>query len=350
MFEIYGKTTQNGTPTPENPIPIVNITGNINEKIQNKNFAPFTNQDFTVQGVEFKVINGTLYLNGTSTGEILTNNAEFKNNFSFILKAGTYKFSRQNPNSTAITISIKRYSDNENIISLVNAQNNSVDLTLAEDTKVYLGFYIYQKTFTNEEFAIQIEQGSTLTNDNPHAEQNISFPLEEGQVLAEGDYLADDGIHHVKGQVEINGTNETWERATTNKFLLRSNEKKGLLFKDIVTDNSKISVICNKLKGVSWNTMNSNSSGWEIALRQDGAFSYLRILTTGIDTISDLTTFLRTNPFLVDYPLAEEVIEPFTEEQQIEYTKIKELYTFNEITNIDGNANLKIKYWEKVER
>jgi hypothetical protein len=55
-------------------------------------------------------------------------------------------------------------------------------------------------------------------------------------------------------------------------------------------------------------------------------------------------------PVEVEYELAEEYVEPYTEEQQIEYTKIKELYTYNEITNIDGNANLKIKYWERVER
>lgn len=46
-----------------------------------------------------------------------------------------------------------------------------------------------------------LEVGSTKADYVPHQEQTITFPLKEGQKLMEGDYLADDGIHHVENQI-----------------------------------------------------------------------------------------------------------------------------------------------------
>lgn len=37
----------------------------------------------------------------------------------------------------------------------------------------------------------------------PHAEHTVTFPLAEGQRLMDGDYLAEDGVHHVRKQVEL---------------------------------------------------------------------------------------------------------------------------------------------------
>lgn len=215
MFELFGKTTQNGTPTPENPIPIVNITGNINEKVQNTNL-----------------------------------------------------------------------------------------------------------------------------------EQNISFPLEEGQVFAEGDYLADDGIHNVRGKVVLDGT-ENWNYNSSNNVFIISN----FINYKIGAYTPMSTHYVGQMNVTEYRDVNDKS----ISCLNSSINNRLIIKDTRYTSANDFKAFLveqynNGTPVEIEYELAEEYVEPFTEEQAEAYNKIKELYTYNEITNIDGNANLKIKYWERVER
>ena len=62
-------------------------------------------------------------------------------------------------------------------------------------------------TFTN----IQVERGETSTEYIDYATpQTVLFPLSSGQYMAERDYLADDGTHHVRGKLVLDGT-ENWQ-------------------------------------------------------------------------------------------------------------------------------------------
>ena len=81
-----------------------------------KNILPFTNQNFTKNNVTFSVIDGTLYLDGTSTGEVLPGNQTWKDNFAFTLSAGTYTLSL-NTITTASYIKLLPASDNNCIFS-----------------------------------------------------------------------------------------------------------------------------------------------------------------------------------------------------------------------------------------
>jgi len=68
---LYGKTTQDGTPSPSNPIPLVSV-GNgagINLAVSNKNLYVSANKTVAVNGItaEFES-DGTVIFNGTSTG------------------------------------------------------------------------------------------------------------------------------------------------------------------------------------------------------------------------------------------------------------------------------------------
>ena len=113
-----------------------------------KNLLPLTNQDFTVNNVHYYVENGMLILNGTSTGETLTNNINFKNNFKFTLPAGNYKAITFGVNRA---VYIKKYSDDSFILSspYYFANGVPVNFTLNEETELYISFYIYQQSFNN---------------------------------------------------------------------------------------------------------------------------------------------------------------------------------------------------------
>ena len=110
--------------------------------------------DFTLKGVRYYVSGGKLYLNGTSSGETSSNDAAFEANFKFKLPAGTYYFTRGNyPNATYLMHKV----NGEN----AGIETNSGAFTLEAEDEVWVGFYVYNKTFSNLHAPIQIVQGST---------------------------------------------------------------------------------------------------------------------------------------------------------------------------------------------
>ena len=189
-----------------------------------------------------------------------------------------------------------------------------------------------------------------------HQSQTITFPLKEGQKLRSlpngaKDYLAEDGIHKNVGIIILNGdTNENYFKATDNKFALNVNTEKGLLLKNLKTDNLKISVLSDKFLGVPWDIMRDTKEGWQIALRQDGSYTYLRLLTTGIEDTKALKTFLQNNNAIVAYPLAKEEIVPYTVEQQKAWNNMQNLVSYVGINNINSSTNIDVKYPVRIKK
>lgn len=152
-----GNTSQDGTPTPSTPQPVHVVSGDNVLSICGKNLIPFTNQDFTLNNIRYYVQDGSLYFNGTSTGETSSVNTNFKNYFSFTLPAGTYTISHK---TGVMACYLYKYEDNALIITL-GTDATSQTFTLTEQTKVFIGFYVYQKTFSNINSEIMISITST---------------------------------------------------------------------------------------------------------------------------------------------------------------------------------------------
>jgi len=162
-------------PNPDYPQPISTVTGENVVKVVGKNLLPFTNQDFTIRNVHYYVQDGSLYIDGTSTGETSSADTQFKTNFAFILPAGTYTASHKTGLS-GVTGYIKKQSDNSNLATL-RANEASTNFTLAETTEVYLGFYVYQANNSNVNTTIQLELGSTATTYQAYTEQDYAISL-----------------------------------------------------------------------------------------------------------------------------------------------------------------------------
>lgn len=264
-------------------------------------------------------------------------------NFTGIYEDGTSELLSANKKKDTNEFIVKFKTNKEKTLAYVTQQyTNSAGVTIITE-----GTMILEGDYLNLEELYEI-----------HQEQEILFPLAEGQKLRSlpngiKDYLAEDGIHKNVGIIILNGsggTNENYFKATDNKFSLGVNTEKGLLLKNLKTDNLKISVLSDKFLGVSWNIMNDTIEGWQIALRQDGSYTYLRLLTTGIEDTKALETFLQNNNAIVEYPLAKEEIIPYTQEQQAVIDKI--LYTYKNVTNIsvdDELATLDITYKKDIE-
>lgn len=196
--------------------------------------------------------------------------------------------------------------------------------------------------------SLEIYEGTSVREVPKSQVQTITFPLAKGQKLRSlpngvKDYLAEDGIHKNVGIIILNGSggiNENYFKATNNKFALGVNTEKGLLLKNLKTDNLKISVLSDKFLGVSWDIMNDTIEGWQIALRQDGSYTYLRLLTTGIEDAKALETFLQNNNAIVEYPLATEEIIPYTQEQKNAFYQLQNIVLYDGINHISTDNEL----------
>lgn len=165
--------------------------GNYEDKFirtSGKNLIPFTNQDFTKNNVRYYAQDGNLYLNGTSSGETYFDIDLFKSNFNFYLSAGTYTLKKNivgNRNKNYFHFGIYKYDDNTKI-ARVDDTTSTETFTLSEETKVYVGFYVYQQTFNNETFDLQINIGSTALEYEPYGSNEWYIKKNIGKVVLDG--------------------------------------------------------------------------------------------------------------------------------------------------------------------
>lgn len=329
---INGDTLQNGTPTPSTPIEIQSVEGIQNVSIVGKNLLPFTNQDFTFKNVRYYVQNGNIYLDGTSTGETSANTTEFKENFNFVLPAGTYYFNRgQSGDTLSLPSYIRKYDDNSDLAT------NWGLFTLQEETKVFLGFYIYQKTFENNLIDIQLEKGSTSTSYQPYqTPQTVEVDL--GNIkLYSGDKITGtpDNWSIYREYKNVKLKDLEWVYASTNNYFYATasdmyQETSGnVMFKGYSSSYTRVP--------------SANNNGWaskpnySIGTRQ--TTNYICIKDTDYTTNTALVNARGENEIV--YKLATPTTTPITDTYLI--TQLNALYnakSCNGQTNISVSGNL----------
>lgn len=188
-----------------------------------------------------------------------------------------------------------------------------------------------------------------------HKEQNIVFPLQEGQRLYEGSYLAKDGIHNMRRQDILIG-----EESLKNYHSDTSNGFVGFSFIMSNKHKKNADFLCTHLTKNSDNVYyNRGLGGW---LPDEDKWCYicvpisiLKDVSTPEKQIESMKEYLKEQynagtPMKFEYELATEEIIPYTQEQQAVIDKI--LYTYKNVTNIsvdDELATLDITYKKDIE-
>ena len=173
----------------------------------------------------------------------------------------------------------------------------------------------------------------TVANKEKTEQQTVTFSLTEGQKLMLGDYLADDGIHHKRKQIELDGT-ENWVLYTE----YANNAEKGYCYYLNIMD-------CKIVRDTSISTHFKNVFGVYLeSVGYIGAFSdnlsvKNKYFISDKETLEQFKTYLAQQkqagtPVIVEYELAEEEIEAYTEEQKDVYNQICNLKAYNEETNV----------------
>ena len=207
VSEILAVESGSGEKSPTNPYTISGFDSGVVTRC-GKNLLSLSNVDFTLKSVRYYTLDGDFYLNGTSTGETSSKDTAFKNNLNFLLKAGTYYFSRGNLN---IDTYLYDYEDNTKPAIVTN----SGSFTLTEDTRVYIGFYVYNQTFNNLKSEIMVSVGSSATTFEAYNGNTYTFTF--GQTVYGGHFDNKGNLVVTHGFITLDGSlNYTPNGATAN--------------------------------------------------------------------------------------------------------------------------------------
>ena len=348
-YEEYG-----AMPSPEFPAKIENVEGNVEVTVANKNianineiyenmeaFSPGNCVEETVDGRDcIRFANSRFRPDIDNPFNLI--NYKYKENtaytFRILAKAG--KQPEGVEGSGALSLQAI-YTDGTKISASKNKANATdfVEFRFVTDpskTIARVGFnYGTSCQWCLDKSSVFIAEGDT-TDYIPNEQQTAIFPLEQGQKLMLNDYLADDGIHHKRAQIELDGTEDiTINHAENNVFKINN-------ILDIGNNGSTQDVFgyyCTHFKEKTHVQVRAGSVGF-CALGEGVNAIYLGFgVESTINSIEACKAYLAEQkqagtPVIVEYVLAEEEIEPYTEEQQEAYNKLKALTTCAGQTNI----------------
>lgn len=316
-YEPYGVM-----PSPEYRSPIQNVEGDVNVTVCNKNL--FNSKVFTSGSLITVNEDGSLILaNNVNTAGYINAGKKLKE-LCKGLKAGDLAYLK-----LVTTASDNIYLQGKSNQYWVGNNSKKITEDMLEDTVIIYGGY--QKTDTLQ---IQISLNK-LEEYTQHQSQTITFPLLEGQKLMKGDYLAEDGIHHKRKQIELDGTDFSLysSQVAGRTIYLISNFSNNNNFK---TYDS--SILCNILKqGTSSNGnnyLNNNGSSGSLYVSIENSILGITDESTNEEKLQAFQNLISETGFVYEGELAEEEIEPYTEIQQEAYNQLLKLKSYEGATNV----------------
>ena len=340
LFEIEGNSVQDGTPSPDNEVPIESAgdNGSITEKILNKNWNTSPLQD------------------GSLTNGLPDTNYETCRTKDFIdIKPSTnYAFSI---NGTLNRVVVSMYDKDKNFIATDGAggyaSSNGLFTTYANAYYIkYRAYNADKQLFLNGN--IQIEQGSTATPYVPHEEQDYSIFVQQ-PMRSIGDvrdcFVKVDGKlyeRHYIGEKILNGT-ENWLKYSGNMYLYiedfilsegQNNYVPTNYLSDYFTRNSLTNAIANpNASYLIQNVWGDRNKQKGVAIRVNDTFS----------DVATLKTWLTSHNTKLQYVLAEPLDLPCTEEQIQQLENLPSTYKDYTIIQSEDEtpAHLKIQYYKE---
>lgn len=328
QVKVRGKSEQETIPSTEHPSEIKNLSGDIEITVCNKNLF---DEDFS-QGYD-------------SNGNIVTSSQFVCNtNLIDVIENESYTISN---NLNLKIASVAYYKDNKFISFQSNM--NLATITIPQNVN-QIRFNLYKEpTLSVSDFTFcQFEKKGTATDYIEHEEQKIIFPLSQGQKMYYGDYLADDGIHHVRKQIELDGT-ESWNILNWST----PHTKTTIFYSEALIAKRNNSIrLCNYFKRVE-NTAENLDKDEEYCLSAVTGAIYICISNEIATTGEQLNTWLAQKkqegkPLIAEYTLIEEEIDPYTEAQQEAYDKLNEIMTYYPVTNVYSNQGAKLQLIYKM--
>lgn len=355
-YEKYGVS-----PSINFPAEIQNVTSNIEVSTSNKNLLDISGVNSSIYGVNYIAEeNGSLLMNGKKIGG---NNSNFNKQTKIMLNSGSYVCSYEILSGSIkkddVNVSIKMYLvnsvDNSSVMIGELGANNKYKFDITKDGIYYLrlGIYSDNVVFDNAKVIIQIEKSSVATSHIKHRGQNVTFPLAEGQKLYKDSYLAEDGIHHKRFQVILDG-DETITKHTTyntsNYSCFYYNMSKKVIKPS--SQYGKAGVLCSHLEERSWISVYSEKKDEDgFAVSRDNDYTlFIKISNSIASTVEELKNWLSQNNMTFEFILQTEEVEAYTEEQKEAYNKLQQIETYRDVTHVNAmseelEAIIEVEYY-----
>lgn len=288
---IYGKSSQDGTPSVENPVEIKSVV-NPTVKLLGSNILKIRDGEYQNSGCTITVSNGVIKLNGTST---VNKRIYLPIDTPSMLKEGTEIIFCPN-NIKSIENINKCYVDysNENTKSLSIASNivNTPYVITRQDARYEFKLSIKitrGNNFNNETWKPQILIGKQITPFEPYKEQSIQLPItlnaipvsSDGNVTINGQQYIADYVDVERGKlvrrVDSSKLDNTQSIIDKTEWLLAEEQETDLTteqiqaLKELVTyyPVTKISVNSEQLDGYTvFNYPISIANGWNYVKQQ----------------------------------------------------------------------------------
>lgn len=270
--------------------------------------------------------------NYDNNGNVITNSDRRIDKYIFLAKGNYILWSTINN-----WINVLIYDKNKKLLSIKNSNaNKEIAFTLNKDGYIRFGFNPIIESLD----VFQLERNTEKITSEEHKQQIIIFPFKQGQKLMQGDYLADDGIHNTKTQIVLDGV--------TN----------GLRITNVTlhTNNIYYCVLPIKIDGIGINGTEGLLSSHFKSLENvepgncyvtgNGTLIILVLTDQTITTVDAANTWLATQkekgtPVVIEYKLAEEEIETYTEVQKEAHEQIKNAISYKGQTNIFSTNEIK---------
>lgn len=201
----------------------------------------------------------------------------------------------------------------------------------------------FNKIFKRYKIQAEISKGIVPTELEKYKSNSWIFPLEPGQKLYEGSYLAEDGIHNIRTQIKLLSSGDNLFVSTLGTYQVFGKTQKGIkrgsqLLSNYFKDYGSVNAIKDTV-GIA----NNNST--------DRIYVSNGISTT-LDEFKDWLNKCENagRPVIVEYELAEEEIIPYTPEQQEIYSQLQNLELFRGCNHItlesDVKPTIKLSYYD----
>ena len=193
-LHIYGKSTQDGTPTPDSPVPIVSAGdgGTIAVKMTGKNLLYIPDGKGTARGVTITSKNGIISISGTATEDGYV--------YLPVKQISIHGLALLSSNVSATTV--KLVSASWNVLFTQGSANNT------QEVITRICFIV--KTGTNYDLNginVQLELGSTATAYSPYREQLLTLSTPNGlpgiPVTSGGNYTDPQGQQWVCDEMDL---------------------------------------------------------------------------------------------------------------------------------------------------
>lgn len=176
---------------------------------------------------------------------------------------------------------------------------------------------------------LQVEIGEIATPYTPYQERKEYFPLAEGQKLYKGSYLADDGIHHKRKQVVLDGT-ENWVLEGVNAYTKMS-DARGTINSIVISNQFKYEVNASIWGQIRFGKTNNNLIFYDVITGKGSLAGFKAYLSE---------QYANGTPVIVEYELAEEEIVPYTETQKEARKKLRSFKGLNGENNITAQGTM----------